>query len=74
MATKVKDNKRKKKKKSTLDIENQIKDKAKELFDLKIEHKLGKLKDVNQIKKARRGLARLKTKKNLAEIASESVS
>jgi len=52
---------------------SQIKEREKELFDFKLEHKLGKLKNTSKIKVCRRSIARLKTKQNLAQIVSNSV-
>jgi len=42
-----------------------IQDKVKELLNMRIDHRLGKLKNPKQIKKARREIARMKTKISL---------
>lgn len=55
-----------------LEIDTEIREKEQKLFDLKIDLRLGKLKNPNEIKSVRRDIARLKTKKNLNKFISSA--
>lgn len=56
----------------TNDIKETLKGKQETLLSLKLDHRLGKLKNHNEIKQVRREVARLKTKIRLVEFLSRN--
>ena len=54
------------------DLHKEINDKQEKLASLTIDHKLGKLKNLNELKMVRRDIARLKTKLSLAKFVIQN--
>lgn len=58
--------------KKGMEINAEIREKEQKLFDLRIDLRLGKLQNTNEIKAVRREIAKLKTKENLDKFIASS--